>query len=117
MRPRPIVHYGLITKLRHLGLTFLDRSVGRGVSSVYTLLLVVVAIATGWRAGRHPAGTPRERLWMAAVWLTILNLASYLSPFVGSLSGAFGTIWLLTLLAALAETPRARALAAVGLPS
>ncbi len=113
VRPRPIGPFGLITKLRHLGLTFLDRSVGRGVSSVYTLLLVVVAIATGWRAGRHPAGTPRERLWMAAVWLTILNFASYFSPFVGSLYGAFGTIWLLTLLAALSETPRERALAAV----
>lgn len=50
---------------------------------------------------------------MAAVWLTILNFASYLSPFVGSLYGAFGPIWLLTLLAALAETPLARALAAV----
>lgn len=43
--------YGLITKLRSLGLGFLDRSAGRGISSVYTLLLVVVALATGWRAG------------------------------------------------------------------
>ena len=72
--------YGLITKLRHLGLTFLDRSVGRGLSSVYTLVLVVVAIATGWRAGRHLPQTARDRLWMAALWLTILNFASYLAP-------------------------------------
>lgn len=115
--------YGLTTKLRALGASWMDATAGRRVAQGYAVLLAVFAIVSGWRTAptviaiRHghapghaatPAGTA-SRLRLAILWLAILNLASFASPFVGIAYGTVGTVWLMTLLAALGMTPRARA--------
>jgi hypothetical protein len=59
---------------------------------------------------REPQSNPPEtRIRLAQLALALLSLMAFRSPFVGSLYGYLGTLWLLTLLAAGASTPRRRA--------
>ncbi|HTE56781.1 MAG TPA: glycosyltransferase family 87 protein [Kofleriaceae bacterium] len=92
--------YGLTVKLRTLGLTALDRAAGLSVSSVYGILVLALAGFLAWRTRRGPAqaaAEPTARLASAELWLALLNLASFRSPFVGGAYGVVGTTWLVTL--------------------
>ncbi len=93
--------YGLLGKLRLLGLLDTTRAAGALVSSVYGAVLFVAAAAAGWAASRarRPDGEG-ARLREAQLWLALLNLGSFRSPFVPDAYALMGTTWLLTLVAA-----------------
>jgi hypothetical protein len=101
----PINHsiYGLVTKLRLLGLPMTSPLAGHRASSIYAVLVFALAIAAGWRLRRFGStGMPSEflRIRYAQVWLALLTLASLRSPFVPDAYGYIGTLWLLTIVAA-----------------
>jgi hypothetical protein len=90
--------YGLTTKLRVAGVTWLDRPTGRAIARGYAVLVIGIALLAGWRMRADavpPAGA--DRLATAMLFLGILNLAAAFSPFVGVAYGIYGTVWLTTL--------------------
>ena len=99
--------YGLVTKLRALGVPGTTAAAANLASSIYAVLLMVVAVIGAKRIQRL-AGTSTDasliRLRQAQLWLGLLSLASFRSPFVPDAYGLVGTLWLLTLIAA--ERPR-----------
>jgi alpha-1,2-mannosyltransferase len=98
--------YGFTAKLRVLGVTWLDQAAGKHASQRYALLLASFVVWAGLRVrARVDGGQPGDRLRLAILWLAILNLASLGGPFVPVMYGTAGTLWILTLLAATAETP------------
>lgn len=93
--------YGLTTKLRVAGVTWLDRPAGRAIARGYAVLVIGIALLAGLRMRADPvppAGA--ERLGTAMLFLGLLNLAAAFSPFVGVAYGTYGTVWLATLLMA-----------------
>jgi hypothetical protein len=94
----------LTTKLRVAGMTWFDRVTGRRLAQLYTLLLVGFALRSGWWLRRYGdfAGSSgvddQGRLGLATFWLAMLNLAAFISPFVGVAYGTYGTVWLAALL-------------------
>jgi len=98
--------YGAAVKLRVLGASWLTPPRGRAIASVYGFLILVLAAWTGWRT-RLDAAPPADRTGLAQLWLALLALASFRSPFVGSGYGLLATVWLVTLLAAEATRPAA----------
>jgi hypothetical protein len=121
--------YGETVRLRGLlaawfGLSWFGPGVGRAIASIYGIVVVLLAAAAGWLARERgwlgkEAGTgvrdreprsiaPETRIRLAQLVLALLSLMAFRSPFVGSLYGYLGTLWLLTLLAAGASTPMRR---------
>ena len=95
--------YGLVTKLRALGVPGTTAAAANLASSVYAVLLIVVAIVGARRLQRlteTSADASLIRLRHAQLWLGLLSLASFRSPFVPDAYGLVGTLWLLTLIAA-----------------
>jgi len=106
--------YGLVTKLRALGVPGTTATAANLASSVYAVLLIVVAIVGGRRLQRlteTSTDASLVRLRHAQLWLGLLSLASFRSPFVPDAYGLVGTLWLLTLIAA--ERQRLREWAAL----
>jgi hypothetical protein len=124
--------YGETVRLRKLlaawfGLSWFGPGVGKPTASIYGIVVVLLAAGAGWRArergwlakeagpgvrawDREPQSNPPEtRIRLAQLALALLSLMAFRSPFVGSLYGYLGTLWLLTLLAAGASTPMRRA--------
>lgn len=96
--------YGLTVRARALGAAFLDQRTGLAIASVYGLGVLALAALAGWRT-RIALMEPADRLRLVQLALGLLSLASFRSPFVG-FYGYVATVWLLTLLAADARTPR-----------
>ena len=95
--------HGLMIKLRVLGVPWTSAAAANLAASLYGVLLVAVAAIAASRLGRLRAAEinlERLRLRQAQVWLALLNLASFRSPFVPDAYALIGTLWLLTLLAA-----------------
>ena len=95
--------YGLVTKLRALGIPGTTAAAANLASSVYAVLLIVVAIVSSRRLQRlteTSTDASLVRLRHAQLWLGLLSLASFRSPFVPDAYGLVGTLWLLTLIAA-----------------
>ena len=95
--------HGLIIKLRVLGVPWTSAGLANIAASLYgVLLLPIAAIAASRLARMRVTETNVEwlRLRQAQVWLGLLNLASFRSPFVPDAYALVGTLWLLTLLAA-----------------
>lgn len=93
--------YGLITKLRVAGVTWLDRPTGRAIARGCAVLVIGLALIAGWRMRADPVPLAGAyRLGTAMLFLAILNLAAAFSPFVGVAYGTYGTVWLTTLLLA-----------------
>lgn len=89
---------GLVFKLKLLGVPHMDFGAARAVGWLYT----VVAVALVARLALRPAAAGREPL----AWITILILATMRSPFLPTYA-PFPSLWLATLLAALAwDRPR-----------
>jgi alpha-1,2-mannosyltransferase len=125
--------YGETVRLRRLlaawfGVNWLGPEVGRPIASVYGIIVVLLTAGAGWLVGKRgwlargtgPArGTrprdeaaslsPETRIKLAQMVLALLSLTAFRSPFVGSIYGYLGTMWLLTLLAAEASTAMKRA--------
>jgi hypothetical protein len=116
--------YGETVRLRRLlaawfGLNWFGPEVGRSIASLYGLIVVLLTAGAGWLAGQRGwlamgSGargavesltlTPETRIRLAQLVLALLSLMAFRSPFVGSIYGYLGTMWLLTLLAAEAPT-------------
>ena len=95
--------HGLVIKLRFLGVPWTGQEAASRAASLYAVLLVPLAFAAAWRLKRLGAGPldrERLRLRQGQVWLALLSLASFRSPFVPDAYALIGTLWLLTLLAA-----------------
>jgi alpha-1,2-mannosyltransferase len=121
--------YGETVRLRNLlaasfGLNWFGPEVGRPIASLYGIIVVFLTAGAGWLAGKRgwlakgtgprggaesPTLTPETRIRLAQLVLALLTLTAFRSPFVGSLYGYLGTMWLLTLLAAEAPTAMKRA--------
>jgi alpha-1,2-mannosyltransferase len=93
--------HGLVIKLRFLGLPWTGHEAASRAASLYGALLLPLAALSAWRL-RQLGSMDRERfrLRQAQVWLGLLSLASFRSPFVPDAYALFGTLWLLTLVAA-----------------
>jgi hypothetical protein len=103
--------YGLVTKVRSLGATGLDQAVTLQIAAAYGYLVIAVSLLLGLARARFAEPAPgRDRLEHAQLWLALLNLASFRSPFVGAGYGSVGTVWLLSLLIVGARTRARRAL-------
>ena len=95
--------YGLVTKLRALGLPMTGQLAANRASSAYALVVFLIAGLAAWRLSKlGSTGITSDALRMrqAQVWLALLSLTSFRSPFVPDAYGLIGTIWLLTLIAA-----------------
>ena len=89
---------GLVFKLKLFGVPYMDFGAARIVGWLYTVL----AVALVARLALRPAAAGREPL----AWITILLLATMRSPFLPTYA-PFPSLWLATLLAALAwDRPR-----------
>lgn len=114
--PLNLSFYGLLVRLRFLGLTWLDVGTGLTLTSIYGVFALLLTAAAGWRVAR--AGIPATgtgRLALAQLLLALLTVASIRSPFVGSVYGFMITIWLLVLLAAGATTTLGRLACVAGI--
>jgi len=90
--------YGLVVRLRSLGVGGMSRHVGNVVSSLYGLGIMALALWAGWRARTRSADGEEHRTADASTWLGLLNLASFRSPFVPDAYAYIGTLWLGTVL-------------------
>jgi len=103
MAPVNLGLHGLVIKLRHLGVPFTGPAGASRVATVYALLLLALAWISARRLRQLPQTSmpaDRVRLRHAQVWLALLSLASFRSPFVPDAYALVGTLWLLTLIAA-----------------
>ena len=91
--------YGLTVRLRLLGASWLDQPTGLAGTSVYGLLIVLLAVYAGWKA-RIDLSSSAGRALLVQTAIALMTLASFRSPFVGGLYGMVSTLWLLTLLVA-----------------
>ncbi len=96
--------YGITTRLRFLGFTWLDRTRGLAIASAYGMAVIALAALAGWKH-RVDVVSPAGRLRIVQLAVAILSLASFRSPFVGAY-GFMATVWLISLLAADASNPR-----------
>jgi hypothetical protein len=95
----------MTAKLRLLGVTWLDQPAGKHVGQLYALLLATFVVWAGFRVrAMADRDQPSDRLHLVILWLAILNLASLGGPFVPVMYGTVGTLWILALLAADAES-------------
>ncbi len=95
--------HGLVIKLRFLGLPWTGHEAASRAAGLYAVLLLSLAAVSAWRLRQLGSATmdrERFRLRQAQVWLGLLSLASFRSPFVPDAYALFGTLWLLTLVAA-----------------
>jgi glycosyl transferase family 87 len=94
--------YGLVTKLRLLGIPWTSQAFAQVFCHAYLLALVPLALLAARRT--HPCGggvhPEVARLRQAQAWLALLSLASFRSPFVPDAYATIASLWLLTLLAA-----------------
>jgi alpha-1,2-mannosyltransferase len=99
--------YGLLVKLRVLGVDALDKATGLAMTSIYGLAVLALTVAVAWRR-RRDLMEPALRLDALSLWFALINLASYRSPFVGGGYGQIGTVWLAVVMIGASETVRAR---------
>jgi hypothetical protein len=84
--------YGIVAKLRLLGLAGVGSATAHALTWGYTMLLL-------WLAWRTRTASPNRRLRVMA-WLALLNLAALRSPVAPSAYVTAPMLWLLALLAA-----------------
>ena len=101
--------YGMLVKLRALGVPGLGIENGLRLNSIFGLLVIVAAGLVAWRWHRRGTDAVLPRLESVQLWLALIGLASFRSPFVGGAYGVFSTVWLVTLLLVGARTHRERA--------
>lgn len=97
--------YGLVAKLRLLGVAGMTQATGNVVASAYGILLLVLVVVL---LARAPENSDESILDSPLVWLALLNLAAVRSPYVGDGYGQVGTLWLLVLTASQQRRTRAQ---------
>lgn len=86
--------YGLVVRLRELGVPGATRQVGNVVASAYGAGVLAIAVYLGWRRRQVTGANAATRAEEAALWLALLNLGSLRSPFVPDAYAYFGSLWL-----------------------
>ena len=81
---------GFVAKLSRLGVPGMSEAVGRGAGTVYSLVVLALALFAGRACG--------SRLAQACLWLALLNLAALQSPAAWGDYVPVGTVWLLSLI-------------------
>jgi Glycosyltransferase family 87 len=102
--------YGLVAKMRLLGIAGMTHEAGAIVASAYGVALVVLVIVLLVRIVRRERDG-RSVLESPLVWLSLLNLAALRSPYVGDGYAQVGTLWLLALTASQRRWTRLQLLA------
>ncbi|WP_216673623.1 glycosyltransferase family 87 protein [Pyxidicoccus fallax] len=99
--PAILVNYspfGVPFKLQLVGVEFSDPlAVARAIIAVYSLLVVALAVAVAHRLYKRETGGEegsRFRLTQLVVWLALLSLSSFRSPFAPWTYCAVGGVWL-----------------------
>lgn len=95
---------GLVLKLRQLGVAGMSHAAQSGLTWTWTAVVIALTALTAMRSAAF------TRMQHGMVWLALLALAAFRSPFVPDTYGLFPVIWLWSLLAADAW-PRPRRLA------
>ncbi len=91
--------YGATRKLVALGVSFVTPQIERNVQSVYGIAVLAFAVLVG-AITRADSNDERTRLGQVIVWLALLSLASFRSPFLPDGYAYVGTLWLVTLVQA-----------------
>lgn len=91
--------YGLVAKIRLLGIPAMTHEIGAMIASAYGLALVLLVVVLLVRIVRREKDVGRSVLESPLVWLSLLNLAALRSPYVGDGYAQVGTLWLLALTA------------------
>lgn len=86
--------YGLVARLRALGVPGATREVGNALASLFGATVLGLAAYVGWRRRRVPLDEEGARAREAALWFALLNLGSLRSPFVPDAYAFFGSAWL-----------------------
>jgi hypothetical protein len=84
--------FGIVIKLRAIGVPGMSFHVAGIVAWLYTVVIVVLAYRLGRRARA-------DRLHTAVVWIALLQLAALRSPFTPDVYAVLGPLWLTSLLA------------------
>ncbi|MCY1022603.1 glycosyltransferase family 87 protein [Pyxidicoccus sp. MSG2] len=99
--PAILVNYspfGVPFKLQLVGVQFADPlAVSRAIIAVYSLLVLVLAVAVSHRLYKREASGEegsRFRLTQLVVWLALMSLSSFRSPFAPWTYCAVGGVWL-----------------------
>jgi hypothetical protein len=99
--PAILVNYspfGVPFKLQLVGVQIADPlAVARAIIAVYSLMVVVLAVAVAHRLYKREAGGEegaRFKLTQVVVWLALLSLSSFRSPFAPWTYCAVGGVWL-----------------------
>lgn len=95
--------HGLMIKLRTLDVPFTSPIAANRAATIYGVLLLALAVHVALRLRTLPAlGLAPDivRLRQAQIWLGLLSLASFRSPFVPDAYALVATLWLVTLVAA-----------------
>lgn len=103
--------YGVLVKLRVLGLGGPGLSTGLAINTVYGFVVLALAGALAWRrrdVASEVQPSPQARAGELAIWLALVNLAAMRSPFVGGAYGVIGMPLLALVCACSADTRRAR---------
>jgi alpha-1,2-mannosyltransferase len=99
-RPGPVAGnlslYGLVFKLHLLGVPGMTAGVARVVSALYLIAILTITVIVGRRSLRAPLDRRRELL----LWLGILSLAIFQSPFIPGNYGQLSVAWMLAALGA-----------------
>jgi glycosyl transferase family 87 len=91
--------YGLVAKIRLLGIPAMTHETGALIASAYGLALVLLVVVLLVRIVRREEDAGHSVLESPLVWLSLLNLAALRSPYVGDGYAQVGTLWLLALTA------------------
>lgn len=94
---RNVAVYGIVFKLRALGVPGMTQALASALSWLYTAVLVWLS----WRASH----VERTRLGRAQLWLALLSLAALRSPLAPSAYAVAPILWLLTLFAGQVRGP------------
>ena len=89
----------IVLKLSALGLPVGSLDAGMRLASIYGLVLVALVVLRAVRAWRGDARW-HEAADSPLLWLAILNLASFRSPYVADAQATMGTLWLAALVVA-----------------
>ncbi|HEY0135353.1 MAG TPA: glycosyltransferase family 87 protein, partial [Nannocystis sp.] len=104
--------FGIPFKLRLIGWAGSEAdawALARPVAWTYTLIVVAVAVAAGWR--RQPATSTQQQVALLGGWFGLLALGAMRSPFAPP-EALIPILWALSLRAAAASRPRDASIAA-----
>ncbi len=103
---------GVVLKAGALGLPGVSYARAMQTASIYGIMVTVLALYAAWRLWRTKAEEAGDA-GGPMVWLALLNLASFRSPYVADAQATMGTLWLLSLVIASCHLRGARLALAV----